>query len=46
MDNFEWASGFGPRFGLYQVDYETLERIATPAGAEFARLAALAGSGR
>jgi beta-glucosidase len=46
MDNFEWASGFGPRFGLYRIDYETLERIATPAGAEFARLAALAGSGR
>ncbi len=29
MDNFEWIKGFGPRFGLYHVNYETFERTAT-----------------
>lgn len=26
LDNFEWDKGFGPRFGLVAVDYDTLER--------------------
>jgi beta-glucosidase len=28
IDNFEWAHGFHPRFGLYEVDYQTFERKA------------------
>lgn len=27
MDNFEWASGYGKRFGLHYVDFQTLERV-------------------
>lgn len=27
MDNFEWAKGYNPRFGLVYVDYKTQERI-------------------
>lgn len=27
MDNFEWAWGYGHRFGMYYVDYATQERI-------------------
>lgn len=28
-DNFEWAEGFKPRFGLFNVDYGTYARTAT-----------------
>jgi beta-glucosidase len=29
VDNFEWALGFVPRFGLHRVDYVTYDRTAT-----------------
>jgi beta-glucosidase len=34
IDNFEWAHGFDPRFGLYEVDFKTFERQPRPS-AEF-----------
>lgn len=30
IDNFEWAEGFCPRFGLYRVDYADPARRRTP----------------
>lgn len=30
MDNYEWALGFGKRFGLVEVNYKTLERAIRP----------------
>jgi beta-glucosidase len=30
LDNYEWALGFEKRFGLIEVDYETLERKVRP----------------
>ncbi|MHB0978790.1 MAG: glycoside hydrolase family 1 protein [Thermoleophilia bacterium] len=39
LDNYEWLVGLGPRFGLYHVDFDTLERTPTAAVAELARAA-------
>lgn len=41
LDNFEWAMGYGPRFGIVHVDYQTLKR--TPK-ASYRYLANLAGA--
>jgi beta-glucosidase len=38
IDNFEWAHGTAPRFGLASVDYQTQERQARPCVEEFARI--------
>jgi beta-glucosidase/6-phospho-beta-glucosidase/beta-galactosidase len=38
-DNFEWAEGFGPRFGLYTVDYATYGRTASEGATLFGELA-------
>lgn len=43
IDNFEWGEGFGPRFGLCEVDYRTLERHLRPSGALFGRIVACNG---
>lgn len=38
LDNFEWASGFWPRFGLISVDYATMRRKARPSAVWFGML--------
>jgi beta-glucosidase len=38
MDNYEWLEGLGARFGLYQVDFDTLERIPTQTADYYASL--------
>jgi beta-glucosidase len=39
LDNFEWLEAWGPRFGLYRVDFQTLERSETPAVGYFRQIA-------
>ncbi len=39
FDNFEWLEGFGPRFGLYHVDFDTTARTPTAALAYFRQVA-------
>jgi beta-glucosidase len=38
IDNFEWLEGFGPRFGLFEVDYATFARRRRPSADLFASL--------
>lgn len=37
-DNFEWSSGFWPRFGLAAVDYKTRKRTLRPSTIWFAKI--------
>jgi len=30
LDNFEWDKGFWPRFGLIEIDYQTMKRTTRP----------------
>ncbi len=39
-DNFEWALGFNPRFGLYTVDYTTYARTPTEGATVLGEIAA------
>ncbi len=36
-DNFEWAEGYKPRFGLVYIDYHTQQRIIKDSGVWFSR---------
>ena len=38
-DNFEWAYGFWPRFGLAAVDYETCDRTLRPSARLYGEIA-------
>jgi beta-glucosidase len=38
MDNFEWCSGYGPRFGLIHVDYDTQKRTIKDSARYYARI--------
>ncbi len=40
LDNFEWSWGYGKRFGIIRVDYDTLERTVKDSGKAYARLIA------
>lgn len=38
LDNMEWNEGYGPRFGLIEVNYETLERRIRKSGKFYAEI--------
>ncbi len=40
LDNFEWAMGYKPRFGLVHVDYETQARTVKDSGRAYGEIAA------
>ena len=39
LDNWEWVSGFGPKFGLVSVDRKTFARTPKPSAQHLGRLA-------
>ena len=39
MDNFEWMSGFTPKFGIVAVDLKTQKRTIKPSGAVLGNIA-------
>lgn len=38
LDNFEWAEGYDPRFGMIYVDYRTQERILKDSAYDYAEV--------
>lgn len=45
IDNFEWADGFGPRFGLVTIDYQTQQRTPRPSAEVYANICRSNGAG-
>jgi beta-glucosidase len=39
LDNFEWAEGYGKRFGIVRVDYDTQRRTVKASGRRYSELA-------
>jgi beta-glucosidase len=44
LDNFEWAEGYDPRFGVVHVDYATQRRTVKDSGRRYAGIIAAAGA--
>jgi beta-glucosidase len=38
LDNFEWADGFEPRFGLVEMDYKNMKTKIRPSAYEYAKI--------
>jgi beta-glucosidase len=38
LDNFEWIFGYGPRFGLCEVDHDTFRRTPKPSAAVYSAI--------
>lgn len=39
VDNFEWHEGFGPRFGLIEIDYKNQKRTVRPSAYVYSEIA-------
>jgi beta-glucosidase len=46
LDNFEWADGYDPRFGLVYVDFSTQRRVVKDSGARYASIIRQSRNGR
>jgi beta-glucosidase len=46
LDNFEWMSGYGPKFGLVSVDRSTFNRKVKPSASLYGHIAQAGGTSR